>query len=438
MAKKKDDDATAEEVKKLSRMAQLRLGVNKTYSAEVVRNDPPPPLRRLHTGIDALDVVTGGGGIAVGTWVELQGDPSGGKSTALATMIASGQRRCANCYRAMTDSALARWRLVWDARWAIDPETAEPPDDAELPEDQKYCDCGAFKPFVAGLIHVEDEFDPHWYEAAGVDLRRVMLARPSHAQMACDVGKAMIESRFMDLLALDSTGALQAMQESTRSAEDPTRGVGANALAQLLRYWSAASIDASTEVYANGQRRIAAQNPHWTTKVFISQMRVDQKSGYQMATGGNAPKFYATTRFHFSAKTRDEKREMAAGQGKEEIALVRFSETTIRTLKNKAGPRGTCTLEFGLVDDEDYQMAHYDSRGFILGMMRKLGLVDDSGSGKNKYRWRDQGFGNLLDLQDAIFLDRRTLDGVVEELGRLYVQQFAKLGPIKKAKGEDE
>lgn len=188
----------------------------------------PRPLDRLSTGLDAVDAILGGG-LARGRVVELYGPPGGGK-TALSLTLAAGVQRQGG---------------------------------------------------AVAFVDVEGALDPQRAASLGVDLARLVAARPSVGEEALQIVDALLRARAVDLIVVDSVAALVPKAELLSPLGEAPAGLHARLMSQALR-------------------RVVAQAAATRAVVlFLNQQRTtfdDDGKAFLTTTGGHALHFYAATR----------------------------------------------------------------------------------------------------------------------------------------------
>jgi recombination protein RecA len=153
----------------------------------------------------------------------------------------------------------------------------------------------------AAIIDAEHKLDPAWARRRGVDLARLMVVRPDTFEQGLEITAGLVRSGAVSVIVIDSTAALVPKAEADGEMGDSHNHHGA--------------------LMSQACRKLAG--PAWKTKtllIFISQVR--QKIGVmfgnpEVATGGNALRFYATIRL-------DVRRVQAVKERNETVgALVR-------------------------------------------------------------------------------------------------------------------
>ncbi|MBI1948085.1 MAG: AAA family ATPase [Deltaproteobacteria bacterium] len=239
--------------------ASFRLGgrteaLLRAASCVVLGDDGAPlPVGRLATGHAALDGALGGG-LPEGRLVELFGAPGSGKTGLALALAAAAQRQGA---------------VAW-----LDAE-------------------GAFEGTRAA--------------AAGLDLDRLVVARPTCGEDALQIAEALLRSRACALLVLDSVAALVPRAELRAPLGEAATGLQARMLSQALRRLVHAALGSGCVGLFLNQTRLALDGP-------VPEL---------VTAGGSALRFYAALRLEV---------ERAPGGAP--------SPATVRVVKNRHGREG--------------------------------------------------------------------------------------------------
>lgn len=184
------------------------------------------------TGLASLDICLGCFGIPKGRIVEIYGTESSGKTTLALQIVASFQQH---------------GKLV-------------------------------------AYIDAEHALDYDWASHIGVDVKKVLLSQPDSGEQALDIVQAIVASKIVSLVVIDSVAALVPQEELDGDIGD--RQIGAQA-----------------RLMSKGMRKLAGLCLRsGTTVIFINQLRdkIGQNNpGYgqpEVTPGGRALKFYASIR----------------------------------------------------------------------------------------------------------------------------------------------
>lgn len=188
------------------------------------------------TGVAAIDLVLGCGGIPQGRIIELYGTESSGKTTTCLQFIAACQKH----------------------------------------HFEKKKRTG-----VAAFIDAEHALDTQWATHVGVNLDELIISQPNSGEEAFSIAERLIESNLVDLIVIDSVAALIPHDELTGEISDT-------------------NIGAQARLMSKGLRKIRGiTNRSQATIIFINQIRhkVGVIFGSNETTpGGLALKFYASLR----------------------------------------------------------------------------------------------------------------------------------------------
>jgi len=210
-----------EQIKKLyGKGAIMRLGEKPLEKIEV-----------LPTGIFALDLALGVGGIPKGRVIEIFGPEASGKTTVCLSIIAETQKRGG----------------------------------------------------VAAFIDAEHALDPEWAKIIGVDLDNLLISQPDTGEQALEIAETLIRSGGVDLVIVDSVAALVPKSEIEGEMGDSSMGVQARLMSQALRKLTGVlSKSKTTALFTNQMRQkigIVFGNPETTpgglAMKFYSSVRMD-------------------------------------------------------------------------------------------------------------------------------------------------------------------
>lgn len=222
------------------------------------------PMPHTPTGIISLDEgVIGIGGVPKGRIIEIFGPESAGKTTATLEIIAEEQR------------------------------TGE----------------------LCAFVDAEHALDPNYAKQLGVNVDDLMVSQPDSGEQALETVIALVESKAVSIIVVDSVAALVPQAELDGDMGDSHMGLQARLMSQAMRKL----------------RGICAQNG--VTVIFINQIR--EKIGVmfgspETTTGGRALKFYASVRLDV--------RRIGGDPGKITSGGVLIGhKMKIKAVKNKVG-----------------------------------------------------------------------------------------------------
>ncbi len=214
----------------------------------------------IPTGSLALDVAAGVGGIPRGRVIEIFGPEASGKTTLALHIIAEAQK------------------------------------------------AGGY----AAFIDAEHALDPGYAQNLGVDTANLLVSQPDTGEQALEITEALVRSRAVDVVVIDSVAALVPKAELDGEMGDSHVGLQARLMSQALRKLTGTVSKSNTSV------------------VFINQVR--EKIGVmygnpEVTPGDRALKFYTSLRL-------DIRRIAAIKEGDTAIG----NRTRVKVVKNKVAP----------------------------------------------------------------------------------------------------
>lgn len=241
------------------------------------------------------------------------------------------------------------------------------------------------------LVDIEGTFDSTWAEKLGVNIDELLVVHPETGEAACDITDAMIRTREVSMVIIDSVAALAPMKEIEGSAEDAHVGLQARMMGALLRKTTAGMI---------AERR----RGHIVTPVYINQYRakIGGFSGYGeplTVPGGHALGFANSVEIKITNKEN-------AGKNDSGIDAMSHNEHSFKIEKNKCNG-GTRVGEFRLVrmfdEETGLDEGAIDDAGTMLAFAKKYGAYEGAGSAwtlhfwdeEHKFRGAGDAIGNL-------------------------------------------
>lgn len=201
---------------------------------------------------------------------------------------------------------------------------------------------------VAAYIDAEHALDPGYAERLGVNLEELLISQPDTGEQALEIVETLVRSGAIDVIVIDSVAALVPKAEIDGDMGDSHVGLQARLMSQALRKLTGAISRSKTAV------------------IFINQLR--SKIGVmfgnpETTTGGNALKFYASTRL-------DIRRIETIKSGQDSVG----SRVRVKVVKNKVAPPFR-QAEFDIMYNEGISIS-----GSVLDVATDLEIVRKQGA----------------------------------------------------------
>lgn len=330
----------APEVVKVMKEINRKHGDGTVLIASDIQGEVVP---RITSGSTGLDLVLGGG------WpcnqaVEIVGEPSNGKTAIALKTIASNQER--------------------------DPD------------------------FIAVWVAAE-EWVPGYAIMCGVDPERVIVVESNVMEHALDAVIHFAETKFVDMIVVDSLPALVPLPEDEKDMDQMTVGRGALILNKFFRK------------VGKSLKRSLVEHERPVLLLCINQYRqkIGVTHGSDKTTPGGQGKDYA---FFIRVEVkRDAWIEVGPVSSKRKIG----QSIRVRTLKNKtAPPQRTAYLDFYFAEGGEVPPGEYDFGKELVALAVLTGVIERRGAWYymgEEHKWQGQdavldAVREDLDLRDAI------------------------------------
>ena len=201
---------------------------------------------------------------------------------------------------------------------------------------------------LAAFVDAEHSLDPNYAVKLGVNIKELLISQPDSGEQALETVDALIDTKAVSLIIIDSVAALVPQAELDGEMGDSNMGLQARLMSQAMRKLRG-------KAQLNG-----------VTLIFINQIR--EKIGVvygnpEVTTGGRALKFYTTVRL-------DVRRRAIIGDKERPKGHI----IEIKCVKNKVGSPMR-SAEVDLI----YGVG-LDTVGDLINCAAKIGVVEKSGA----------------------------------------------------------
>jgi recombination protein RecA len=226
----------------------------------------------------------------------------------------------------------------------------------------------------SAVIDVEGTFEATWARKLGVDLDRVHIFEADTGEMAIDMAEAVLSSKEIGLVVIDSLAAMAPTAEIEGAAEDQFYALQSRLIAKLIRK--------TTHILVSERKR-----NHFVTLLYVNQLRAriggPPKASPFIIPGGHALEH--TTSVQGIIKNR----EMKGTRNGIETVLENQHSFTLEKNKLCNGPRSgefivarvdtpDRHVSEGMVDDAHTLITYSKKMGYYRGGGKKWTLtVDD-------------------------------------------------------------
>lgn len=247
---------------------------------------------------------------------------------------------------------------------------------------------------VAAKLDIEGTQDSVWSAKLGVDLDRLHVIQPETGEAAVDVADALVHTKEVSIVVIDSIAALVPMKEIEDSAEDAQVGLQARLVGKMIRKVTAGLIK-------------ERQRGHYVTVLLVNQYRTKiggwSPTGEPLSIpGGKALEFAATLQWVIKNKEQ-------SGKDAYDVEVITRNEHVFQINKNKMNA-GLRSGEFTLIRTPDAELGlsegSVDDAETMLTYAKKFGAYTGAGS---KWRLRfwddDMEFKGVREAVAALYGD---------------------------------
>ena len=233
---------------------------------------------------------------------------------------------------------------------------------------------------AAAFVDAEHALDPTYSRNIGVDIDSLIVSQPDYGEQALEITQALLASRTLDVVVVDSVAALTPKAEVEGEMGDSHMGLHARMMSQALRKL--------TTVVARANASL----------IFINQVR--EKIGVmfgnpETTTGGRALKFYASVRAEVRRSTPLKDGDTVVG-----------NRTKVKVVKNKVA------APFREVEVDILYGKGISREGDVLDLGVQKALIDKSGSW---FSYRGERIGQGRENARQTLIEKPELYSTIEQ-----------------------
>jgi recombination protein RecA len=256
---------------------------------------------------------------------------------------------------------------------------------------------------VAAFIDAEHALDPSYARGLGVNTDDLWVSQPDNGEQALEITEALVRSKSVDIIVVDSVAALTPQAEIEGDMGDSHMGLQARLMSQALRKLTGIISKTSTVL------------------IFINQIRM--KIGVmfgnpETTTGGNALKFYCSMRLEV-------RRIETISKGTDDAIGNRVR---VKVVKNKVAP------PFRKVELEIIFGKGISATASLLDAALKYDMVQKSGSW---YSYGEERIGQGRENAKQFLDEHDDIRDQLEKRLRVVIFPEKKEPEKKAAEGED-
>jgi recombination protein RecA len=201
------------------KFSELKETINKKYKRSVVSVAKKENKKnRFSTGSFNLDYAIGGG-ISQGLVAMIYGEESTSKTTIALKVLADAQRRDRTTHKYIDHDELISKKYKYDE------------------ENDEYTkrDKPSITPYRCAFVDLEGSFDEAWFSNLGGIPEKIEYIAPDYGEQAADIIMGILESRYIDMIVVDSIAHFIPKDEMEASAESQTMGLQARLVNKFVR-----------------------------------------------------------------------------------------------------------------------------------------------------------------------------------------------------------
>jgi recombination protein RecA len=217
---------------------------------------------------------------------------------------------------------------------------------------------------MAAFVDAEHALDPSYAAKLGVNVDELLISQPDCGEQALEVVEALVRTRCVDVIVVDSVAALVPRAELEGEMGDSHMGLQARLMSQAMR------------------KLRGICNINGVTVIFINQVR--EKIGVmfgnpETTTGGRALRFYASVRIKIRQLSKTDG-GIIEDDNKNRIGM----RSELVAVKSKVGGAPYAKTELNLM-----YATGWDKAADLINYAARLGVIEKEKK-SGQYIWNDE------------------------------------------------
>lgn len=242
-----------------------------------------------------------------------------------------------------------------------------------------------FPDMKPAFIDFEGTYDPAWGAIHGIDNDNLLYVQPEYGEQGGDIAVALLRSRDVSAVVIDSLPAMMPHKVAEKSLEDDVVALQARLMDRYLKLSNQALID-------------MRKQDHMPVHLIVNQWRskIAFMGDTRNAPGGNALKFFVFNRFEMLNKEE-------LGKDEDGVSTVMHNTHTVKITKNKEGT-GIRQAEFKMIRDPNHPRGpgFIDDAHVVQAYAKKFGLWTGAGANQ-RFEDLDMSFRTMQEGQEYLY-----------------------------------
>ncbi|MCO5157904.1 MAG: DNA recombination/repair protein RecA [Aquamicrobium sp.] len=242
---------------------------------------------------------------------------------------------------------------------------------------------------ICVFVDVENEFDPAWAKALGVNTDQLVVLKPAYAEEAVDLIEGMLHAHDVGMVVLDSIAALVGTAELEKSAEGAVVGGVSLIMGKLYRK----TVNALSEAEKQGRYPSLFYINQITTKIGV------MFGNPEAEPGGNKPKYQSAIRLRVhGSNVMDKTISDVMPVAKEVSFVIKKWKTPILAASGR--------FEMATQPHKGLQVGQCDDFNTVSEYLKTFGLFDKGDKGKGWLIY-GQHYDTIAPFRERLYGDEK-------------------------------